>query len=507
MKSKRNKISNSLFSNNQRSSVTTIFIFINLLWCSVSKAANDPQPKKKYNVVFIVSDDLNYDMHCYGNSFVRTPNLDRLVAKSVRFDRAYNQYPLCAPSRASFLTGYRPDKTKVADLATHFREAIPNAITLPQLFKNNGYYSGRVGKIFHYGVPKDIGTNGVDDSLSWTERRNPIGRDKTDEKLIINLTPKRGLGSSLSYLIAEGTDEEQTDGMVATEAIDMMTKNKNVPFFLGVGFFRPHCPFVAPKKYFDLYPQDRVPLPEESPNDWNDKPEAAMYTNPLNWGLDKDKCREALRAYYASITFMDAQVGRILKALEELKLADNTIIVFMSDHGYGVGQHGQWMKEALFEYAARTPLIIAVPGFTNGVPSSQIVELLDIYPTLAELCSLEPPRDLQGKSLVPLLKNPKAIWNKPAFTQIDKRAFPGKFDTTIKSAFGRSVRTEGWRYTEWDEGKEGVELYDYKNDPNEFVNLAKNPKYDPILKQMAVLLRKSYQSEKPLNNGKLSLKN
>lgn len=466
-----------------------------LLLNTVANATGNQKPVKKYNVLFIVSDDLNYDMHCYGNPFVKTPNLDRLTARAVRFDRAYNQYPLCGPSRSSFLTGYRPDKTKVADLTTTFRQALPNAVTLPQLFKNNGYYSGRVGKIFHYGVPKDIGTNGLDDSLSWSERRNPKGRDKTEEAKIINLTPKRPLGSSLSYLMADGTDEEQTDGMIATNAIDMMTGHKDEPFFLAVGFFRPHCPYVAPKKYFDMYPQDEVPLPEERPHDWDNKPEAAMYTNPLNWGLDKDKQREALRAYYASITFMDAQLGRVLEALDRLKLTENTIVVFMSDHGYNVGQHGQWMKENLFEHTARTPLIVAAPGITKGRPSKGIVEFVDVYPTLAALCGLRAPTDLQGKSLVPLLQNPQASWSKPAYTQIDKRAFPGKWDTSIKAAFGRSVRTERWRYTEWDEGKEGVELYDYDKDPNEFTNLANDPKYAAEVRAMAALLRKSYKAE------------
>ena len=470
----------------------SILIFILVSHIVSNAQTGHPIAGKKYNVLFIVSDDLNYDMHCYGNPFVKTPNLDRLTARAIRFDRAYNQYPLCGPSRASFLTGYRPDKTKVANLRISFRKALPNAVTLPQLFKNSGYYSGRVGKIFHYSVPDDIGTNGLDDSVSWTERRNPKGRDKTDQAKVTNLTPKRYLGSALAYLIADGTDEEQTDGMVATDAIDMMTKHKDEPFFLGVGFFRPHCPYIAPKKYFDMYPQDQVPLPEERPDDWNNKPEVAMYTNPLNWGLSKDKRREALRAYYASITFMDAQVGRVLDALEKLKLTDNTIIVFMSDHGYNVGQHGQWMKENLFEHAARTPLIIAVPGLTKGKSTKGIVEFVDIYPTLTELCGLQAPDDLQGKSLLPLLQNPKKSWNRPAYTQIDRRAFP---EPSVKSAFGRSVRTERWRYTEWDEGQAGVELYDYQKDPNEFNNLAMDPKYASVVKEMAVLLRKSYKND------------
>jgi len=387
---------------------------------------------------------------------------------NTRFVRQAGQ--VCLPATGLMLQ-------KVADLKTHFRQALPNAVTLPQMFKNNGYYSARVGKIYHYGVPSDIGTNGVDDSLSWDERRNPYGRDKTDEKLITNLTPQRSLGSALAFLAADGTDEEQTDGMVATDAISMMANNKDKPFFLAVGFFRPHCPYVAPKKYFDMYPLNEVPLAEQRADDWDNKPEVAKYTTPLNWGLTETQQREALRGYYASITFMDAQVGRVLKALDSLGLADNTIIVFWSDHGYSVGQHGQWMKENLFESACRVPLLISVPGITKGKTSEKTVELLDVYPTLAELCHLQAPADIQGTSLAPLLLNPKASWNNVAYTQIDKRKFPGNYWPGIKAGFGRSVRTERWRYTEWDEGKQGIELYDYDKDPNEFHNLANDPAY------------------------------
>jgi len=365
---------------------------------------NQNLQKKKYNILFIASDDLNNDMECYGFSFVKTPNLNRLVARATRFDRAYNQYPLCNPSRASLLTGYRPDVTGVYNLQKNFRETLPNAITLPQLFMNNGYYSARIGKIFHYGVPTQIGTNGMDDSVSWNQRVNPKGRDKTEESKLTNLTPNIPLGGALSYLAADGSDDEQTDGMVANEAIQLMKENKDHPFFLAVGFYRPHCPFVAPKKYFDLYPLDKVPLPKEVASDWNDKPEAAKFIKDLNLGLDEAQRREVLRAYYASISFMDAQVGKLLDELDRLKLTDNTIIVFWSDHGYNVGQHGQWQKHSLFEHSARTPLIIAVPNITAGKSSGRTVELLDIYPTLAELCGLTAPAGLQGKSLVSLLK-------------------------------------------------------------------------------------------------------
>lgn len=445
---------------------------------------NQNLQKKKYNILFIASDDLNNDMECYGFSFVKTPNLNRLVARATRFDRAYNQYPLCNPSRASLLTGYRPDVTGVYNLQKNFRETLPNAITLPQLFMNNGYYSARIGKIFHYGVPTQIGTNGMDDSVSWNQRVNPKGRDKTEESKLTNLTPNVPLGGALSYLAADGSDDEQTDGMVANEAIQLMKENKDHPFFLAVGFYRPHCPFVAPKKYFDLYPLDKVPLPKEVASDWNDKPEAAKFIKDLNLGLDEAQRREVLRAYYASISFMDAQVGKLLDELDRLKLTDNTIIVFWSDHGYNVGQHGQWQKHSLFEHSARTPLIIAVPNITAGKSSGRTVELLDIYPTLAELCGLTAPAGLQGKSLVSLLKNPGSTWNKAAFTQVT-RILNGQI------IMGRSVRTEKWRYTEWNEGKDGIELYNYTNDPDEFINLAKGTRYREEIKNLSSLLKKN----------------
>lgn len=459
-----------------------------LLMSQISKkdAAQTPQ-KKKYNILFLASDDLNNDMECYGFSFVKTPNLNRLLKRATRFDRAYNQYPLCNPSRASLLTGYRPDVTGVYNLQKNFRESLPNAITLPQLFINNGYYSARVGKIFHYGVPTQIGTNGMDDSVSWNTRINPKGRDKADENLLTNYTPEIPLGAALSYLIAEGNDDDQTDGMIAKEAVRIMEDKKDRPFFLAVGFFRPHCPFIAPKKYFDLYPLDKIPMPRETLNDWNDKPEAAKWVRNLNYGLDETKRRELIRAYYASITFMDAQVGKLLDALDRLKLTDNTIIIFWGDHGYNLGHHGQWQKQSLFEHSARVPLIVFVPGITSGKASPRTVELLDIYPTLAELCGLKAPPNLQGKSLVPLLRKPDAGWNKAAYTQVTRIL-------NNQIIMGRSVRTEKWRYTEWDEGRQGIELYDYNNDPDEFINLVKDVKYGNEIKKLSSLLKNNSSS-------------
>ncbi|MCF0048850.1 sulfatase [Dyadobacter sp. LJ53] len=440
---------------------------------------------KKLNVLFIAVDDLNTDLGCYGNKYVKTPNIDRLARRGVKFDRAYTQFPLCSPSRSSLLTGQRPDVTKIYELQTHFRKILPDVITLPQLFKNNNYYSARVGKIYHYGVPGQIGTDGLDDPISWDNKVNPKGRDKTEESLVKNLTTDRGLGSALAWHASEGTDEEQTDGMVASEAIKLLKEKKNEPFFLAVGFYRPHSPYVAPKKYFDQYPLATIPLPKEIENDQDDIPEAAISTKPSHWGLSVAERKEALRAYYATITFMDAQVGRVLDELDRLKLTDKTLIVLWSDHGYNVGQHGQWMKQSLFENSARVPLIVSVPGGTKGKASGRTVELLDIYPTLAELCGLTPTQKLGGKSLTTLLKNPDAIWDKAAYTQVRRNQI-----------FGRSVRTERFRYTEWDGGKAGVELYDHEKDPNEFTNLAKESTYIITVNEMSMLLQKGYPDTK-----------
>lgn len=458
--------------------IIALFLFS---FSEISAQKKGEELSKKYNILFIAADDLNNDIGCYGNTFVKTPNIDRLAKMGVRFNRAYNQFPLCSPSRSSLLTGQRPDVTGIYELQTHFRKNLPDVVTLPQLFKNNNYYSARVGKIYHYGVPGQIGTDGLDDPISWDHKVNPKGRDKTEESLVRNLTPARALGSALAYLATEGTDDEHTDGMVTNEAIKIMDEKKSEPFFLAVGFYRPHSPYVAPKKYFDMYPVDKVPLPKEIANDLDDVPEAALFTKPAHWGLAEPERREALRAYYATISFMDAQVGKLLDALEKNKLSDHTIIVFWSDHGYNVGQHGQWMKQSLFENSARVPLIISVPGGTKGKASGRTVELLDIYPTLAELCGLAPPQKLQGKSLVPLLRNPGAAWDKPAYTQVKRNQI-----------FGRSVRTERFRYTEWDEGRAGVELYDHRKDPDEFNNLAMESSHAGTVNELAGLLKKGF---------------
>jgi iduronate 2-sulfatase len=437
------------------------------------------------NVLFVASDDLTSRLGCYGDPLVQSPNIDRLAEKGVRFERAYCQYPLCNPSRASFMTGRRPMTTDVTENKTHFREALPNVVTLPQLFQQHDYFVARAGKIYHYGVPGGIGTSGFDDDPSWQQTANPKGRDRLSHDLLINYTPNMHLGIALAYLEDGGEDTEQTDGMVATEAIKLLEANKDRPFFIAAGFFRPHVPSVATKRYFDLYDFDDVQLPEKPPQERPTIPEPSYdYWDP-NYGLESEKLRTFLRAYLATISFMDAQVGRLLDALDRLDLADNTIVVFLSDHGWLLGEHGgQWQKRSLFEESARVPLIIYDPSAKgNGSTSLRTVELIDLFPTLAELCGLPAPNGLEGASLAPLLDDPAHPWTKPAITEVVRRK-----DRTIKAGInGRSVRTERYRYTEWDYGDNGIELYDHSTDPNEWFNLATNPKYAQTVARLKML--------------------
>ncbi len=445
------------------------------------------------NVLFIAVDDLTDTLGCYGDLLAQTPFIDELAASGVMFSRAYNQLPLCNPTRASVMTGRRPDEIQVYDLDRHFRDTLPDVITLSQAFMNQGWKAARAGKIYHYNVPASIGTNGHDDPLSWEEVFNPKGRDKAEERLIFNAEPHRKISAALSWLAADGTDEEQTDGMIATEAIRYMERNRDKPFFLGVGFFRPHTPYVAPKKYFDLYPLEDIRIPYAPADDREDIPVAAFAHNcPVpHYGLDDLTLRKAIQAYYACVSFIDAQIGRMTNALKRLGLEDNTIIVFWSDHGYHLGEHGGiWQKRTLFEKSAKAPLIIRAPGFEgNGTPCSSIVEFVDIYPTLLELADLGHAQKLSGRSLVPLLKNPLTEWDGNAVTQILRPAD----DRLAQPVMGISIRTHRWRYTEWgEEGEHGVELYDYQNDPGEFENLAMDPPAE-LKKVMRDLRSKLYK--------------
>jgi uncharacterized sulfatase len=443
-----------------------------------------PATEKKFNVLFIAIDDLNTAIGCYVHPLAQTPNIDRLAKRGMRFDRAYCQYPLCNPTRASLMTGRRPDTTRVLDNAVHFRKALPDVVTLSQHFHNHGYFAARVGKIYHYGVPGQIGTNGLDDKPSWEKVVNPRGRDKDDEKLVINLTPKRQLGAALSFLIADGTDEEQTDGKGAAAAIELMREKRDKPFFLAVGFYRPHVPCVAPKKYFDLYPLDKMVLP---PFGRDGVPRAALTNERPNYGLSDRQCREFLRAYYAATTFVDAQVGKLLDEMDRQKLWDNTAVVLWGDHGWHLGEHGLWQKMSLFEESARVPLIFWAPGMkAAGKPCRRLAEFVDVYPTLSDVCGLGIPEGLQGVSLKKYFDDPTLSGKQAAFTQVQR----GGGKKGAPPFMGRSIRTERWRYTEWDGGKRGRQLYDHDADPHERTNLANDPKYAETVKTLKALLPK-----------------
>lgn len=439
-----------------------------------AEPAEKPAEARKPNVLFLIADDLNCDLHCYGHPQVKTPHIDRLAARGVRFEHAYCQFPLCSPSRSSFLTGRRPNATQIhtnpraGRFSTdyrpkpHFRDFIPDTVTLPQLFKQSGYQAARVGKLFHYGVPGQIGTSGLDDAASWAYVVNPAGRDKAEEHKVFTLTPG-SYGGSLSWLASEGGDLEHTDGLSATAAVSLLETYQDRPFFLAVGFFRPHTPYVSPRRYFEQYNAEEIKLPELSDADRHRVPAPAYASAKKEQETMSDALRrEAIQAYWASISFMDAQVGRVLDALDRLGLADNTIVVFTSDHGYHMYEHGLWQKMSLFENSAHVPLIVARPGAANGGTSSAgPVELVDLYPTFADLCGLSPPANLDGTSLRPALDDPSRSVKEAAFTQIRR----GSFD-------GYSIRTARWRYTLWDDGRRGEQLYDMQSDPGETTNLA-----------------------------------
>jgi len=447
-------------------------------------SADQRSDDRPLNVLFIAADDMNCDLGVYGDPVVQTPNLDRLAQIGVRFDNAYCQQPLCGPSRASLMTGLRPDTLNMHSLRHELREKNPDVVTLGQLFRQNDYFSARAGKIYHYGNPSQIGTNGNDDPATWDERFNPAGIDKTQEEQIVRYGPPgRGLGISMAWWDPVSDDTDHTDGMVASRVIRWIEEKRDEPFFLAAGFFNPHCPYVAPKKYFDLYPMESITMPglEEAKADLADVPAMAVRRDTKHWpyyfkDVSVEEARKCKQAYYACVSMVDAQVGRLLDALEANGLMDRTIIVFWSDHGYFLGEKGLWYKRKAFERSARMPLLIAAPGVQGGKASNRPVELIDLYPTLADLCGLSPPNNLEGKSLRPLLDDPQsANWDKPAITQVYHNA----------KAWGYSIRTPRWRYTEWLGGRAGRELYDHQTDGDEVHNLADSVEHADTVKQLA----------------------
>jgi iduronate 2-sulfatase len=464
---------------------------------------------KRTNVLFIISDDLNNSLGCYGVSQVKTPNIDKLAARGVRFERAYCTYPLCGPSRNSFLTGLYPNSSGILANAQIFRQTIPDQISLPQAFRQQGYFAARIGKLYHFNVPASIGTDGHDDPASWELELNPAGVDRTEEEPnIFSLTPGQ-FGGTLSWYASPKSDEHHTDGKEGADAewvLERCAKQKDRPFFLALGFFRPHTPYVAPKTpYFDLYREAEMPVVQGVKEDQADIPAAAL----ASYKKEQDKLtdelrRKAVQAYYASISFMDAQVGRVVAALDRLGLAESTIIVFTSDHGYHLGEHGLWQKQSIFEESARVPLLIVAPGVTKAATVAKSpVSHLDLYPTLTELCGVKPPSNIQGQSLVPMLKDPTVTGRGWALTQVVRGggfkrfgASPAVGDDGARF-FGYSLRTPRWRYTEWDEGKRGRELYDHDADPKELTNLADKPEQAPTVAELSKQLRDAVKTTFP----------
>jgi uncharacterized sulfatase len=365
-------------------------------------AAIAPAQQAKRNVLFIVSDDLNNSLGCYGAP-VNTPNLDRLAARGVRFDRAYCQYPLCGPTRASLMSGMRPDAIGVITNGPTVRVKVKDVVTLPQLFREQGYFAARVGKIYHLGIPGGVGTPGPDDPLSWDHTFNPKGAEFATEGE--EHWPDRKDGQGFRYVIGKGDGREQHDYQAADEAIRLLHENKDKPFFLALGFIRPHVPLIAPRGDFERYPLEQIKLLDVPAGDREDIPALAFYQpNRIDRGMTPQQCRESIRAYYAAISFMDSQLGRVIDKLEELGLADNTVITFVGDHGYLLGEHREWQKMSLFEPVARVPMLIAAPGVEAGATRS-IVEMIDLYPTIASLCGLTAPPTVQGVSLKPILRD------------------------------------------------------------------------------------------------------
>jgi iduronate 2-sulfatase len=452
-----------------------------LLFSSGLAAASETATSDRPNVLFLICDDLNCDLACYGHPLVKSPNIDRLASRGVRFERAYCQYPLCGPSRASFMTGLYPDQTLIRTNSICVRETLPDVQTMSQLFRRSGYYATRIGKIYHYNVPKHIGTGGHDDPYSWDRTINPTGRDKDDEHLIFSLR-KGSFGGTLSWLAAEGTDAEQTDGIAAAEAVRLLEQfgKQDKRFFLAVGLYRPHTPYVAPKKYFEMYPAEDIVVPNVPEGYYESIPTPArdsVRRKKEQVDLDPKVAREAIRAYYAAITFADAQLGEILDALDANDLATNTIVLFTSDHGYHMGEHGHYQKTTLFENATRVPLIIAGPGVTaKGQVTGAPAEMVDFYPTLAQLAGLAAPDYIKGCNLVPALRDTLARPRSTAFTQY---------------ADGYSIRTERFRYTEWGQtGSKGRELYDHAADPQELTNLVGADQYQATIDELAQVLHR-----------------
>jgi arylsulfatase A-like enzyme len=482
------------------------------------------------NVLFIAVDDLRPDIGCYGVKHAKTPNIDQLAARGIVFDKAYCAQAVCSPSRTAILTGLRPDTTKVWDLDTHFRDAQPDCVTLPQHFRANGYHTAAIGKIEHHGF--EDGPSWSDprwfpsgeivsvDEKDWTkhtvtrfegvtEFANPVSRSEGKSK-----SPTGKAKQGPAYEVSPKSDDELPDGAVAAEAVKRLAafKAAGKPFFFGVGFVKPHLPFVAPKKYWDMHDPETIPGPvfEKYPEG---TPDFVGHTNgelhaypgvPKENPIPADFAKTLRHGYNACISYTDAQIGRVLDALEKEGLADNTVIVLWGDHGWQLGEHGLWHKHTNFEIAARAPLLIALPkSSTAGKHCAAPVEFVDVYPTLADVCSLKVPQGLAGMSLKPYLENPDAAMQKPAIS-----IYPKSSKEHGGALMGYSIRTEQWRCTFWRKRNAAdigfIELYNEQTDPNETVNLAAKPEHGALIESMKKYLPPTGSDLQPKKSGKVA---
>ena len=442
--------------------------------------AKSPSASQQFNVLFIISDDLTSTaLSCYGNEVCKTPNIDRLAARGTRFTRAYCQGTYCGPSRASFLSGYYPHATGVLGYNSP-RPAIGRRATWPQHFKNAGYYTARVSKIYHMGVPGGIerGDDGADDPASWSERFNSQGPEwmarGAGETLEGNPDGKKPVvgGNTFVVVEADGDDLVHSDGKTAAKACELIESHKDEPFFIGVGFVRPHVPFVAPRPYYEPFlPYSKMALPEKVTGDWDDIPKAGInYKTSVNMKMDLRRQKKAVGGYYASVAFMDGQVGKVLDALSQAGLDDKTIVIFTSDHGYHLGEHDFWAKVSLRDESAQVPLIISVPGKRPAVCHS-LTELLDLYPTISKLCGVRVPARLQGKDISPMLEDPQYEVRHAAFSVAPMRQ-------------GFLLREDKWAYIQYKEdASDGIELFDTQKDPHQYDNLADDPEHQRLVGQ------------------------
>ena len=457
----------------------------------------------KPNVLLIVCDDLNTHVSTSGYKHIQTPHLDRLAKEGVIFNRAYCQYPVCGPSRASFLSGLYPESTGVLNNKIDIRETRSGTMSLPQFMKESGYWTGGVGKIFHTSrhEPVGLGWNEYhrfenDEFPFVTEARKQfeaehgsVERGKTrriwKEKLQGLFTQTRGQQQP-GYGPSGLNDDQHRDGRNSRKVVEWLDNKSygDKPFFITVGIHKPHVPFIAPQKYFDIYPRQKLQFELSPADDWDDIPRMAMVKRFGGFGFELGRENNALRreytqAYHACVSFVDAQIGLILEKLKSQNLWDDTIVIFTSDHGYHLGEHFMWGKVTLFEECARVPLVVRVPGTSqSGAISDGLVETIDLFPTLAELCDLIVPAHLQGQSFGSLIRKPDGLGKSSAYTVVSRG-----------TQLGRSIRTKRWRYAEWGEAK-AAELYDLKIDPREYANLAKSPKHQDIVRRMKTSLAK-----------------